>query len=735
MVSITGRVPDGTWQLRLPTRRRLFTASTLSRALQWDITESALADATSSTVDRWYGHDPAVDPDVLGSLAATARRVAGLRPVPPDPGHALPSDNACLEATRRQGGLAKALYDSYSEHKIEMVMRSVNAANDELRRCRAAAMAASQRVRTPQELLLTATLTRQLTLMRWVHGRNTAHNAYATQHDFMRADEEINNLVDELRERDPQPWLHEAYREAQSLSLRETMRAGAALSDLTPSVRGLLETSMYDISTSQHPVRPVAIPERGGKVRVASIHPASHTYLANQLNRRLIPILRSVRATRRRLNGQTVMLRRDAPRRGETQEPLYVYSADWSKASDYMPHKVAQTILRATGAVHRWTQDEIAAATALAGPQLPAGRSAPTTRGAHMGLGTTWYCLNICNIWCARFAPPDSFETHGDDLIALWTLREIAAYEASVTAINLRYNRSKSHRDSRHGVFCEEHVTRSGDYVAISRPQPKMGDLTHLHQPPAAFGAPQENPRDVTAPLERLHKLGKQMKCLERLRQRSLAEARRGTARRLARGPRWLSGDGTAPTKKEHLPGTLKALRRALEKGRFTPQAHPDVSPVVRHLHETVATSERPKNGYSTTELNDLLRSAEAQRRLATGVVIKPQLRRPRSLRAGTVPTHPELQAAIKGCRWLSSRARRRCLNTMRRMRPCSSPASLRKLLSQMVPAQRFFRAEAVAEATGHLLTVMVNSRPVTLARPTRQTTAQPTGLWKSVPP
>jgi hypothetical protein len=205
------------------------------------------------------------------------------------------------------------------------------------------------------------------------------------------------------------------------------------------------------------------IAERGGKVRVASLHPAEEITVARRLTQLWMPILRRLRSVRRSLQRGAVESYKLKRRQGDV-----VYSADLSAATDYVPHTVARCAAR-----------ELALATDMKGGWLPilddlfgpkdtdsgAGR---TCNGIHMGLGPTWTVLCILNCFAAEYAgaAPGSYQVCGDDLVASWPESVCDRYEQTLERLGLKVNRSKSFRGLR-GVFCERPVRIDGKFIIV----------------------------------------------------------------------------------------------------------------------------------------------------------------------------------------------------------------------------------------------------------------------------
>jgi hypothetical protein len=235
--------------------------------------------------------------------------------------------------------------------------------------------------------------------------------------------------------------------------------------------RGLRKTGLAP------PIRPVPLTELGCKVRVASMHPWCLAHVGRCFAKRTLPVLKRLNVTREVLQGQEVHVQ------GEYGSLLY--SADLSAASDYIPHEVGMTVLNALTDGLGWAEEDLDAFTTLVDPmRSPRGL---TTRGLHMGLGSTWTILSLLNAWAASSSPNKSFRICGDDLIGQWNEAQRQEYERRIESIGLVLNRAKAFNGNR-GVFCERIVESrdiligSSRTVATSRSLPKISELVGARQ-------------------------------------------------------------------------------------------------------------------------------------------------------------------------------------------------------------------------------------------------------------
>jgi hypothetical protein len=220
--------------------------------------------------------------------------------------------------------------------------------------------------------------------------------------------------------------------------------------------RFLTYTSPKLENSYHHPVSINTITERGGKLRSVSSHPSYLAHFSRCIAKHLLPILKDIAVTRDSLRNYNITLKnRDQRSR--------LYSADLDKASDWIDHKVGRSALRGMLQGAGLSPPEVETAMRCLEPyrivteEGDEDNGAETTRGAHMGLGTTWTVLSIMNFFAARAAgvPDGSFRICGDDLIGLWTPEQVRFYEQALSDLGLKINKTKCFMGVR-GVFCEK---------------------------------------------------------------------------------------------------------------------------------------------------------------------------------------------------------------------------------------------------------------------------------------
>lgn len=201
-------------------------------------------------------------------------------------------------------------------------------------------------------------------------------------------------------------------------------------------------------------VRPVAIPEMGGRIRVASLHPVEEVLTARAITGKMLAALKGWVTTRAMLRAEEVRLQPSSPQ-------AKLFSADLSKATDYIGHRLAQRV----GAMlceKLGLTDDLDDLTRILGPKLTDDGDY-TKSGVHMGLGPSWIILSILNSYAAWKAGvnKDTYAVCGDDLIGYWTKAQTEKYAKTLTELGLVVNQDKSFF-GRRGVFCERIVTPRG---------------------------------------------------------------------------------------------------------------------------------------------------------------------------------------------------------------------------------------------------------------------------------
>jgi len=217
-------------------------------------------------------------------------------------------------------------------------------------------------------------------------------------------------------------------------------------------------------------VRPLALHEMGGKIRVASLHPAEEVMVARRLTQLWLNQLGRLITTRSMLRNEEVVLSRQS-------RDSVLFSADLSAATDYIPHELAQDMARNLCQRLKRPWDVPVAEKIFSAKRLPDGTT--SKRGIHMGLGPSWTILSLLNgfaAWSAG-ARKDTYCICGDDLIGFWPRKLQLRYITILEEMGLVVNRTKSF-SGRRGVFCERLVVVTGDGKAHAQDVGHLSDLT-----------------------------------------------------------------------------------------------------------------------------------------------------------------------------------------------------------------------------------------------------------------
>jgi hypothetical protein len=217
----------------------------------------------------------------------------------------------------------------------------------------------------------------------------------------------------------------------------------------------------------------VVIHEKGSKIRIASLHPAAVSHACRVLNRRLIAVLRRKGYTRDSFRTNTFSLYNKDP-------TALLYSADLSKASDYIHHHFIEAFIESVAEAQQWSEVEKSVFLRCHGRmRLPDGSL--TTMGAHMGLGGTWALLATMNQFCLDRATGGDCKKGkicGDDALGLLTPKEVREYERALTQdVGLKINHAKKFYGKK-GVFCENYAEKDGKHTATCYQVTKIAEAT-----------------------------------------------------------------------------------------------------------------------------------------------------------------------------------------------------------------------------------------------------------------
>jgi len=190
---------------------------------------------------------------------------------------------------------------------------------------------------------------------------------------------------------------------------------------------------------------PLAVPELGWKCRIVTRSDPAILAKAECQRRRYYPVLTNNRntVTSSPLGDPEMSLIGFHPMAASERAEVFVYSADFTKATDLLTKEVLDflcTLLEIPpGLVHEGLFIE----------------DVPLSGGTPMGMPVGWTLLSFTNFVCAlQVDHMMRFRIKGDDLIALWTLRQIMSFRHIAAQVGLIVN-DKSATSKTHGTFCE----------------------------------------------------------------------------------------------------------------------------------------------------------------------------------------------------------------------------------------------------------------------------------------
>jgi hypothetical protein len=209
--------------------------------------------------------------------------------------------------------------------------------------------------------------------------------------------------------------------------------------------------------------RLVAIPEPGGKSRVATIHTLTDGYRAEQVGALLRLEMRSIPCLRNSLTGDPDLIkvkpnpyvnpRYPLPEKRRMPhldlDALYSFSADLKAATDTIRMDVIELFMTRRG----FTRDACSARTIkLMGVHYPVGR------GTDLGKGASWPTLSLLHAYACRELGIswEAFVIKGDDLGGLLTGRQIELYLEWIPRLTgMEVNLTKTFVSDRTLLYCE----------------------------------------------------------------------------------------------------------------------------------------------------------------------------------------------------------------------------------------------------------------------------------------
>jgi hypothetical protein len=197
-------------------------------------------------------------------------------------------------------------------------------------------------------------------------------------------------------------------------------------------------------------LQPLAVPELGWKTRIVTKSDPILLSHAQTHRRRLFPMLVKKKHTvtsEALVDPELLTIKFRKPKR-KPRSSYFIYSADFSKATDNLSQEVLLELSKALG---------IPTETLFSGMTVKGAR---VTSGTPMGMPVGWTCLSYCVFFvCSVVDRTMQFRIKGDDVIALWTAAQIQSFQTLGARIGLLVN-EKTATHQTYGTFCE------GDYVA-----------------------------------------------------------------------------------------------------------------------------------------------------------------------------------------------------------------------------------------------------------------------------
>jgi hypothetical protein len=254
-----------------------------------------------------------------------------------------------------------------------------------------------------------------------------------------------------------------------------------------------LENEIKVLSNGKVKQRVSVVCDKGHKARVVTVAQAGLVTQGSAINEFLIRILKNLGPCKQSLTGEPIspFLNR-ALEAGYNEPERELYSADLKSASDYIPHDVAKTVVKAIfnalreeddcdlEEVQTW-EDLSLILTGEMEVTYPDGSIIDTKRGILMGLPLTWPILSFINLFCANKAQDDNMKRTdkitavcGDDLIGWWKPEDKYIYEDTINRLGLKINDTKTHKSKSGGVFTEQYIRLNfikGSELPINPPE------------------------------------------------------------------------------------------------------------------------------------------------------------------------------------------------------------------------------------------------------------------------
>jgi hypothetical protein len=380
------------------------------------------------------------------------------------------------------------------------------------------------------------------------------------------------------------------------------------------------------------------ISDKSNKHRVITTAKIEESYLAQNLNKKLIKALKRISSVEALLNGREVKLTRE-------RKDSSIYSADLSKATDYIPLNIAKLFLEKFLERIGVSEQEVQVALRIIGKHdLQHGNI--HNRGLFMGLGVSWTILCLINDFCARDAGAikGTYAIHGDDLVGFWSRNLKERYESNITSLGLVINNSKSFYGPG-GVFCERFletdlklrlnrvfnpnkfsylISPSRKDVPLQRS--KQVDVTSVsYNRLAECGGStldyETNKADMSGQLLKIRSPFREVRDLVRTTLKKICLYKRGKARKatgkLFKGRMDCGGDGTSSRTDPVRTLAFIKIGKLINSSR-TPRSSIYLK-AMNEVHKSTDACTNTSDGLDIEELKILLLSAERRKALLVG--------------------------------------------------------------------------------------------------------------------
>lgn len=211
-----------------------------------------------------------------------------------------------------------------------------------------------------------------------------------------------------------------------------------------------------------------AIKERGFKARIVTKSSATLVFVAQNIRKKVLNLLKTIPACRQVLQGNKRSAIKQVFKR-VSSKPLQVVSADLSKASDLIPFWVSDAIWKALSEYLGLSpEEEFVVQSTISSQELryPNQQTIISKQGLLMGLPLTWVTLSLLHLfWLDRSMGTKSrgYAICGDDMLALMTEKESNIYHDYVAKCGGSFNAGKHVESTSFGVFLEK--------LIMTRPQ------------------------------------------------------------------------------------------------------------------------------------------------------------------------------------------------------------------------------------------------------------------------